>query len=1334
MPSDWETEHVYLAQALPTPTDTPYRTPNGSMSRLSLHRRGSSPGPSSSPPPNNRSENHARGDMMDLANDETISPLDPRRFTPTLHASLVSEILSLRRELESKTRIIDTLEISLDNTKEEAETLNESLSKNTKENRSLKRQLQLLEGGSNSAMSELSRERDEALENISDFRKRLEQSQKKIRSQEDEMERTQMLWDRDRQKWDEERRNLERKVHVVEGRLKVVLNEVAAVQAANSFDQQQDLDDDDFQDSAVVRGSDTTSIRSVSVIGRRRMSGASVSTHDGDPHGYRYSMMSMVNGHGQKFDGLNLADELAFDEEEEDNVDTEDERPESRATIPENKRVSKQSQLMGIRDRKVLRQLYEGREGADTPDGPEQVRNMHAASDFREDGQSQPAPRLYEYRDRGVQYTPPPSPKLAPEVDASSDVEPEGDTTIIPTEETEIVESNRMSVDRDTPIYQSADSSTATEPVGMLSSACQTTTELPSPPQSPTLEEVTEDVPSIPSEPSIETHSSSTQTDEVVIIDKDEAKLADIARQFQPPPIPVIAVHPPASNPPSPRDSVVLPPQTKSISCQTDIPTMAETHSTGMQTEEIRVDKRAARIKTTLLPSAILDQPGSPEFTDLSSPPPLPPYYAPPPKSARRKLRNPPPVDAPPPPRANEKETYQAYPGNNDNGPLAEDANLDIRRPFRSSSLFAGFENSDDEWPEPPEDRFIDDDMFNRPMVSYTIKSGKMVSKYDDDSIDGHEEQHSPKSIIAEEDTMPSLPGGSLQRSLARGRSSAGKRPAVRSKQPDIRRAAMISSSTAAHQSFRPRSPSAPSIGSVVSSNTSQPPFPVPVRLSSRKIGPSASEGAQSPTPYSNGEFSGRSMGRQREQEPPLRKVRSDAAVIRTGRHARQRSRSPPALSTSSTAPDSPQLPPMPYDEITAPRARNVSNPRSNRPPPSRTVSHSHSRQESTATSVQQTSVVDAIAQTMVGEWMWKYVRRRKSFGMPDNSKDTWEGKSTEEVSANITGTGVRHRRWVWLAPYERAVMWSSKQPTSGSALLGKSGRKLLIQSVLDVKDDNPLPKGAAPQNQFNRSILILTPQRALKFTALTVERHYVWLTALSFLSHSSMDVNDLASLPPVPSDEFPPPPPTASLRRNPIRDSIRVAKGKAHAARNRTAVARPTVVPELPVDEVDPADPMEDAADPPNVPRFSSHARKRSNTAPRVPPATFRSFSNHAPMPSTYSTTTAGSSDIHSPISIGQPGVQSGQSSISYRTSEASGPSTVGMSNFFDAVGTVRMEAFVDRQDVPRRRGTRSRRTNTRNKEPNYWAGSPDIEYPKSDDGGSGDIFFRHDDPFRGF
>ena len=86
-------------------------------------------------------------------------------------------------------------------------------------------------------------------------------------------------------------------------------------------------------------------------------------------------------------------------------------------------------------------------------------------------------------------------------------------------------------------------------------------------------------------------------------------------------------------------------------------------------------------------------------------------------------------------------------------------------------------------------------------------------------------------------------------------------------------------------------------------------------------------------------------------------------------------------------------------------------------------------RSPSTQSAAQNTSVVDAIAQTMVGEWMFKYVRRRKSFGMPEsNGKDD-------------TGND-RHKRWVWLAPYERAILWSSKQPASGTALMGKPGRK----------------------------------------------------------------------------------------------------------------------------------------------------------------------------------------------------------------------------------------------------------------------------------------------------
>lgn len=87
----------------------------------------------------------------------------------------------------------------------------------------------------------------------------------------------------------------------------------------------------------------------------------------------------------------------------------------------------------------------------------------------------------------------------------------------------------------------------------------------------------------------------------------------------------------------------------------------------------------------------------------------------------------------------------------------------------------------------------------------------------------------------------------------------------------------------------------------------------------------------------------------------------------------------------------------------------------------------------------EETNLVDAIAGTMVGEWMWKYIRKRKSFGIGD---DTDLPVADQNGFMNSTGHGTRHKRWVWLSPYERTIMWDSKQPTSGPALLGKKGRK----------------------------------------------------------------------------------------------------------------------------------------------------------------------------------------------------------------------------------------------------------------------------------------------------
>lgn len=249
------------------------------------------------------------------------------------------------------------------------------------------------------------------------------------------------------------------------------------------------------------------------------------------------------------------------------------------------------------------------------------------------------------------------------------------------------------------------------------------------------------------------------------------------------------------------------------------------------------------------------------------------------------------------------------------------------------------------------------------------------------------------------------------------------------------------------------------------------------------------------------------------------------------------------------------------------------------------------------------------------------------------------------------------------------------------------------VKSVLDVKDDNPMPKGAIAGQHFNRSILILTPQRALKFTATSQERHYVWLTALSFLSHSPLSVNELTAIPP-------PPPlpeheileqPTASLagslRRRPIRDSIRVAK---NAVRGGNGPRSFTTDGSLPVQDSRPAtrdyyDPTQDPALPPVVPR---HSRKRSNTAPRAPPSSFRSFSTKDATPSipepgsTYSqsvhSTAVYSSDrgLYTP-SLGMQSIVS-----SRRGSEASASGRPPIPPIFldnSQMATMRMDAFIE-------------------------------------------------------
>ena len=320
-----------------------------------------------------------------------------------------------------------------------------------------------------------------------------------------------------------------------------------------------------------------------------------------------------------------------------------------------------------------------------------------------------------------------------------------------------------------------------------------------------------------------------------------------------------------------------------------------------------------------------------------------------------------------------------------------------------------------------------------------------------------------------------------------------------------------------------------------------------------------------------------------------------------------------------------------------------------------------------------------------------------------------------------------------------------------------------MIQSVLDVKDDTPLPKNAGSQSAFDRSILILTPQRALKFTAVSRERHYIWLTALSFLSHSARGMDDLASLPPLPQQEFRPPSSLdtdAGFRRTPARDSIRVAKDRSRPSLGPHSLSSPIglVEKQMIQDNImtwgDREAESEDAAEPPQVPRVAAHARKRSNTGPRPAPlSAFHSYpTNGAAVASSFSLQAPTSRDKYDRFmprsrgasSSGPPPIHANKTPHITDPNRDSyvAPPPVVPDNFFDPAGTMRMEAFVragDENDAPiitqddqvkARKGSRSYRTRQgRKKDLSYWGVA---ESAKGSAAGS--MRIRGEDPFTGF
>jgi hypothetical protein len=1004
-----------------TPTKSSRARTSSRSSRGSRRSRRSvtPPGPDSSPPPvpSEKPDRPSKRFSRDIALDESVSVLDPRRFTPTLHANLVSEILALRRDQEEKLKFIENLETSLQATREEHESLQTRFSETSKESRSIKRQLALLEGGTSSALGELSRERDEAVDAITDTKKRLETVQKRVRTQEEDSRRTHEQWAKEKDEWEEERRKYERQLHVADSRLKLILEEVANFQAAQLNGQS---NGNETESEDVNKDNDSASMRTMSIT-----------------NSIRYSVVPT------KANGNTLADELDLNDDDEYDTET-DGRHSVASMYRHGRKESRESILsktapMGFHHRRNLSNDSPVR-GSPVRGSP--MRGSVASLVYNRMFMNQPvmeriergiqeqdeiqAVAKPEYKDTGVQFSPPPSPKLtpakpsAPQSTLKSEKSLEAEATPTRGEWEANQSRKRVHLNKPTQSPTPTPPEPPVEPKVMVAAGSQTV-EPPSPPQTPAPELQIVSLPSVEVEPSgADMVFSGMQTD---------VETTRRSRSLEPP-IPSISIHPPTSRSATPQE-LRLPEYTKDVGCQVSILEPVPTRSTAVQTEEIRVDTRLDKLPAHLHPSAICSRPVTPNpkvdalaaVEDGKSLAPAADIL--PPRNPRRltvkqsfldDLPSSPSVS----PVLIDMETQDNYPGNNDDGPLSAQK-APIRRPPRLSSLFAGFDgaaSSDDDLADGSDSEFrtaLSPPRSNRLSGHKQRESDATLS-----TLDG------VPSVIKDTRSTVKTASTTVYSSFKLGdRDSFTHKPSAAKLQTarpgTMRKNALIQSGIATHQNGR-QSPGTMEV--------QDPPFPIPTRASSRKPPTSysnPSDGPPSPTGLGDGYY--RRGARATYRRNSIRKSRSAAAMTRTQRR-RQGSRSPPPMSPSTEAPESPRLPPLPTNDITTPRRDRVApRYRSHRYQPSTTTANTEQTNMGSVGSSQQSStVVDAIAQTMVGEWMFKYVRRRKSFGM---------GDTKAEESSND-----RHKRWVWLAPYERAILWSSKQPSSGSALMGKSGRK----------------------------------------------------------------------------------------------------------------------------------------------------------------------------------------------------------------------------------------------------------------------------------------------------
>ncbi|KAG0293761.1 hypothetical protein BGZ96_002344 [Linnemannia gamsii] len=116
-------------------------------------------------------------------------------------------------------------------------------------------------------------------------------------------------------------------------------------------------------------------------------------------------------------------------------------------------------------------------------------------------------------------------------------------------------------------------------------------------------------------------------------------------------------------------------------------------------------------------------------------------------------------------------------------------------------------------------------------------------------------------------------------------------------------------------------------------------------------------------------------------------------------------------------------------------------------------------------------TMIQLITQTMIGDYLWKYTRRRFTTMMSEKMR--W--------------------RYVWVHPYTKTMHWSLKNPGSGGPSL-QSGKSGLIVGVTQITEE--VPNSDLPAV----SLLVQTTSRTVKLKAPTREKHDLWFRSISYL------------------------------------------------------------------------------------------------------------------------------------------------------------------------------------------------------------------------------------------